>query len=128
MAYLMRVLMKIFVQCHQILVLMISLIVGLTSMNKANVIAICFAVGYLSMCLFIWSLHFEGSWGGMIMFLLALPFSVLSIVISNSIGGAPAFLIMNAIWWYFLIRLIFYIKHRKPSNPLVRQSDESQTR
>jgi hypothetical protein len=79
-------------------------------MNRQNLIAIIFSAIYILICLLIGSMRFEGSWGGLIAMFLALPFSALSIIISNYIGGMPAFLIMNAVWWHFLVRLFFYIK------------------
>jgi len=83
-------------------------------MSKPNLVAIGFALGYLLICLFISGLHFEGSWGGLLMFFLALPFSIFSTVASKSLGGMPAFLIMNTLWWYFLVRLFcyFYMKRK----------------
>jgi hypothetical protein len=43
--------------------------------------------------------------------LLAIPFSFLSIAILKYIGGSFIFfLILNAIWWYFLVKLIYYLQ------------------
>jgi hypothetical protein len=84
-------------------------------MNKPNLFAIGFAIGYLLICLYISSLGFEGSWGGFFMGVLALPFSILSGVIAKYVGGFPVFLILNALGWYLMVRLFCYIymNHRR---------------
>jgi hypothetical protein len=79
-------------------------------MSKSNIVGLGFAAAYLLICFGILGLHFEGSWGGFLCFLLAAPFSFLSIVVSNYLGGSYAlFLILNAIWWYFLGKLLFFL-------------------
>jgi hypothetical protein len=84
-------------------------------MNKPNLFAIGFAVGYLLLSLFISSLGSEGGWGGGIMFFLAFPFSILSIVVSGYMGSYFTYFVMNALWWYLMVRLFCYIymNHRR---------------
>jgi len=79
-------------------------------MSKSSIVGFCFAIGYLFVCFVISGFQFEGSWGGFFCFLLALPFSILSMAILKYIGGSfILFLILNAIWWYFLVKLIYSI-------------------
>jgi hypothetical protein len=78
-------------------------------MSKSRITGFGFSALYLLACFIIWILQFEGSWGGFFCFLLAIPFSFLSIVISNYFGGSFIFfLILNAIWWYFLGWLLYF--------------------
>jgi len=82
-------------------------------MNKPNIIGICFAIGYLFACLIASNFPSEGGWNGFLCFILAFPFSILSAVISSYIGESfGIFLILNSLWWYFLIRLFYYIKDK----------------
>jgi hypothetical protein len=84
-------------------------------MSKPNLVAISFALGYLLIALCIEFCLGQGGWGWVFTGLLAFPFSFFSSVVSKYIGGYPAFLIMNAIWWYFSVRLFCYIymNHRR---------------
>jgi len=70
-------------------------------MNKPNIIGICFAFIYLLICFALTNFEFDRSWGGgFLCFLLALPFSILSLGVLNYVGGKFIFFIIsNAIWW-----------------------------
>ena len=76
-------------------------------MNKqniiSNIIGICLAFGYLFICYTVYNLQTEGSWGGFLCFLFALPFSIFSLIAINYIDGEFVFFyILNAIWWWFM--------------------------
>jgi len=79
------------------------------NMNKLNVIGICFAAGYLSICLISSNFQPPGIWDIFWWAAFAIPFSFLSLFVIYYIGGSPIlFLAMNAIWWFFLPRLFYY--------------------
>ncbi len=71
------------------------------------------ALLYLLIGLCIQLAGFEGSWGGLLAFMLAAPFSYLSLVISRYMGGPWLFIGLNALWWYALVRLFYFAKNKR---------------
>jgi hypothetical protein len=61
----------------------------------------------------IWSQHYEGSWGGFLLFLIDFPISILIVVPSSIYGkwvsGWIAFGIVGTLWWYFFPLLASYV-------------------
>lgn len=80
------------------------------SMDKSNLLAFSAAFIYFILCCLIKLVGFEGSWGGFLIFLLAIPFSFLSIIISKYIGGETSFILLNSFWWYFLVKILYLFK------------------
>lgn len=80
---------------------------------KPHAVATGMALLYLLVCLCIQAAGFEGSWGGLLTFMLAAPFSYLSLLISQQIGGQWLFMGLNALWWYALVRLFYCIKNKR---------------
>ena len=80
-------------------------------MKIKNHLALLASFSYLLACFIISGYNYEGSWGGFLYFVLALPFSIISLMISNYIGGMPLFIVLNAIWWYVAFRLFSIIKN-----------------
>ena len=80
---------------------------------KPHSTAVFFALLYLLVCLCIQLMGFEGSWGGFLTFLLALPFSLLSLVATRYMGGEWLFIGLNALWWYALVRLFYLVKGKR---------------
>jgi len=82
-------------------------------MTKSNITGICFALGYILICLISTDFQTTGSWNMMPWFMYAFPFSCLSIFMAYIFGGSSIlFLILNAIWWFFLVKLFFYAKDK----------------
>ncbi len=79
-------------------------------MKKKNILPLFFSLSYFFVCLIIGGFSFEGSWGGFLYFILAMPFSIISLKITNYIGGMPLFIFLNAIWWYVAVRLLIFIR------------------
>jgi hypothetical protein len=95
-------------------------------MTKPHRTALGFAAACLAICFYTGGLHFEGSWGGMIPMLLAFPFSFLSIAVAHHVGGGQmAFLMMNAAWWYALVRLFHYARQRSRQTEEPRAPDSN---
>lgn len=80
---------------------------------KPHTVATGVALLYLLACLCIQAAGFEGSWGGFLTFILAAPFSYLSLVISQYMGVKWLFVGLNALWWYALVRLFYFVKNKK---------------
>ena len=80
---------------------------------KPHSTAVFFALLYLLVCLGIQLMGFEGSWGGFLTFLLALPFSLLSLIATRYMGGEWLFIGLNALWWYALVRLFYFVKGKR---------------
>ena len=79
-------------------------------MDKSNLLAFSTAFIYIILCCLIKLISFEGSWGGFLIFLLAIPFSFLSIIISKYTGGETLFILLNSFWWYFLVKILYLFK------------------
>lgn len=75
-------------------------------MRRPQALPLAAAAAYLLACLLIQSLHLEGSWGGLLMFALALPFSILSLWLSGHLGGLWAFVALNTFWWWALLHAL----------------------
>ena len=70
-----------------------------------NKLGILLALIYLIASMVILGDSTEGSWGGFLLFVLAFPFSILSLFVSNYVNGPLAnwvFIFLNAIWWFLL--------------------------
>lgn len=80
---------------------------------KPHSTAVFFALLYLLVCLCIQLMEFEGSWGGFLTFLLALPFSLLSLIATRYMGGEWLFIGLNALWWYALVRLFYLVNGKR---------------
>jgi len=78
-------------------------------MSIKNIVALFFGVAYILACLIIYNAYSMENEGWLIMFFLAFPFSFVSMVVSHYTGGLLLFVIMNATWWFFLIKLFFYL-------------------
>lgn len=69
-----------------------------------NKLGLIFSLLYGLFSLIILNADIEGSWGGFILFILALPFSFISLLISNYFNnfiGNLLFILINMLWYYF---------------------------
>jgi hypothetical protein len=89
-------------------------------MSTKHLVGIYFAATYLLICVVIGILQIGGDGNIILMSLLAFPFSIFSSIVyiylrtvSPDFIAASISLIMNAIWWYFLGRLFYYVKNKR---------------
>lgn len=81
---------------------------------KPSFLGVVLSVAYLCLGLIVSVLEFEGSWGGMVMFLFALPFFIVSFILSSKMNdGGFLFVFMNACWWYLLGNAVHILKSRR---------------
>ncbi|QEY25332.1 succinate dehydrogenase [Neisseria zalophi] len=84
--------------------------------HNKNKLGIYLSAIYGVIALIILGGNTEGSWDGFILFILAIPFSFLSIFIThylNNILGNILFVFLNMLWWYFVGWLFTKIIHKK---------------
>lgn len=74
------------------------------------------ALLYIIISIIILFSNTEGSWGGFLLFVSALPFSILSLFVSSYLNGPLAnfvFIFLNTIWWFLLGWLFTKIFRKK---------------
>ena len=75
-------------------------------------------VGYVLLALHvlvvygIYAQHFEGSWGGFVLFLIDLPISLLSFFIEDRTAQWTFFYVVGSIWWYVVGSIVESGLHR----------------
>lgn len=76
---------------------------------------ISFAIGFAVIEGLVFAQHFEGSWGGFLIFLLALPASLLALIV----GGHPiALLIAGLVQWYWIGSVIDRVRRSKSESTM----------
>lgn len=98
-------------------------------MKSEKVVPIIAALLQLILCLAIKSMHYEGSWGGLFMFFLGLPFSIPSLFIARYFGGREwwevIFITINSMSWWGAMKLFYFFKEKKLEKYELLYSDKS---
>jgi hypothetical protein len=87
--------------------------------GNPNIIGICAGIIYLIIALIIIYI-IRGSLGSFLLATLSFPFSLPSFFICIFIDEPQTriiYLILNAIWWYFFVRLIYLVKRKSTALP-----------
>jgi hypothetical protein len=87
------------------------------------------ALSHVILFFAIMSRHYEGSWGGFLIFLVDFPGSILPLLLSNAlgIGNLHPLLVFGTVWWFCIGILIskaftfFSAKVEKDSGSAVKQ-------
>jgi hypothetical protein len=82
--------------------------------RPARAVALVLPAFHLSLCLAIGTglLGFEGSWGGFLIFLIDLPFSMLLLPLLTVADNLLVFALFGTGWWYLVSRFILYLAGR----------------
>src|SRR5262249_54736051 len=81
------------------------------------------ALSHVVFCFWVLGRHFEGSWGGFLIFLVDLPASVLALLISNIFGIRTDYvlLVVGTAWWFgvgtLLSMLLTWLSAKARKNP-----------
>jgi hypothetical protein len=82
--------------------------------RPARALALILPAFHLSLCVAIGTglLRFEGSWGGFLIFLIDLPFSILLLPLFAVADNVLVLAIFGTGWWYLVSRFILYLSGR----------------
>jgi hypothetical protein len=81
---------------------------------RLSLVGVAFAVAFVLLALVIDSQHYEGSWGGMFIFVLGFPLSIVGLLFGGGAGSAGFALLVGcgAIQWYLLGMLVQSVVER----------------
>ena len=66
------------------------------------IVGLTLASFHLLLCYWVFSSAAEGSWGGFIVYLVDLPFSIPMILVAQRLGGEATLIIGGTLWWFCL--------------------------
>ena len=66
---------------------------------KLSSLGVALAVMSLGVTFFVWTQHFEGSWGGFVLFIINFPASLLALL-PLGLNQWVLFSVLGVVWWY----------------------------
>jgi hypothetical protein len=70
--------------------------------HKVSSLGVVLALLYFAFALFVLSQHYEGSWGGFLLFWTSFPASLLTFIFPGGRMGGVLLVVVGVSWWYLV--------------------------